>query len=964
MEELCSRTVQLLTKANNDGRLSAALTEMHQVPKPAAAPVKEDVEELRSRMAQVLMHATTNGRLFRALDQSEKRAAQLVPSSALVAAPKQPKMNIEDLRARAAHVLLESCATGQLSKVMEEINSNVKVAVPSSSSVEGVRMKVAQVLLKATTSGRLSTLLGEVAKPTAVHVPAKKMLLPPQESSKDICSRTAELLTAAAFDGSLFAALGKSVGFCGNSDILPEPSGFPNTLGPVPIELSEPRQPDICKMRSRMAQLLVQCASDGRLHTALDDMLHNPNHEDTKKPVVCAEDLRLKTGKLLLDSASNGRLLDVLNEVNQESQQEPAVDIEDLRFRTSKLLMDTACDGRLHSALRGIQGPHVEKHRVQAASALQRVLHSGRLPSLLQEAGGVDSVASLEQQRKHAASALISALSDGSLSSALQNMRTATALESPSARIEASRTKVAQLLLKAADSGRLNAVLKESQRPKQVDIEDLRLKTGQLLSNTMSDGRLAKALREMHHSSAPAPELSALERCRQRTAQLLMAAESDGRLVSALVEMQHAPQESHRPSDADIVRDRAAKALMRGEADGRLAFALQEMKTAQVSSARAQVIKAMSVGADRLALAFQEMRSEQEARLKADVVQVVPVPCFNESTRSRLAQVFAEGASSGRLSLAVQEIAEQRARTEPSVAARGLLAQTALLLKQGVANGNLNKALVSVMGPASELDEAAQPSAPEAPTAPPPNLMKPSAPVEAPPAAPPLEARIPVKPPGSRSSARPGRPVRPGSAATTHADVVAPEKPPARTLHALSPPPPLEESPVPRVPTAPPKAPSTPSGSGAGFRRRHNKAAPDASDVPVAPSARHETSTTEIDWKAALGLAPTVAALDLGARQHGRFGNSSWAGASAMAMDLGGDAPPITPRTARRPAAASLGPCRPLTPTQQFRAASLGPKSLTKKQSMLPALSARGQSSDPLAWSMGVSRPKWGGTVF
>merc|ERR1711865_1032240 len=94
------------------------------------------------------------------------------------------------------------------------------------------------------------------------------------------------------------------------------------------------------------------------------------------------------------------------------------------------------------------------------------------------------------------------------------------------------------------------------------------------------------------------------------------------------------------------------------------------------------------------------------------------------------------------------------------------------------------------------------------------------------------------------------------------------------------------------VPTAPPKAPSTPSGSG-GFRRRHNTASP--ADVPGAPSApRCMTPTAgaphspEIDWKAVLGPAPTVAALDL----RGRFESSSWGGASAMAMDLGGDTAP------------------------------------------------------------------------
>lgn len=961
MQELCSRTVQMLMKANHDGRLSAALTELQQVPKPTVlAPIKEDVEELRSRMAQVLMHATSNGRLFTALDQSEKRAAQKMPP-----ATKQPKMNVEELRARAAQVLLDSCATGQLSKVMEEINSNAQVEAVQPSRIDAVRMKVAHVLSTATADGRLSALLGELAhsQRPAARAPAVKMLMPPP-SNQDICSRTAQLLTEAAFDGSLYAALADSLGFGARSNKLPVPSGSPSTLGPVPIKLTVPQRTDISKMRSQMAQLLVQCASDGRLHTALDDMLHTSSRNaPPQTPVVCIEKLRLQTGKLLLASVSSGRLSHVLNEVQLESQQEfqkePAIDIEDLRFRTGKLLFNTACDGRLHSALRDIQGPQdpVEKHRVQAASALHSALHNGRLP-LLKEVAGAGSVtlsqASLEEQRKHAASAFLSALSDGRLSSALQDMRPFASPQSPSASIEASRAKVAQLLVESMSSGRLSTVLQEMQRPKQVDIEELRLQTGHLLLNAMSDGRLAKALHEMQSSSAP--QHSALDRCRQRTAQLLTSAESDGRLVSALVEMRAEKQkeaECQRVSEADVIRDRAARALIRGEADGRLSLAFQKMKEA-----------------------------DQEVRLKAEVAQVVPAPS-NEPTRSRLAQVFAQGASSGRLDLAVQAVSEQqRARTEKSLAASGALAQTALLLKRGIANGDLDKALANIMAPTEGKVDA-----PEAPKAPLPNSMKPAAPVEAPPAAPPLEVRTPVKPPGSRVSARPGRPVRPGSAMTARAEATVPDRPPAHTVFVPSPPPTLEESPVPQTPTAPPTAPSTPFGSGPGFRRRQNKAAPqpelmpfqiDTSDAKNATSTPRKPSlsrgydalsvgltpaagsrSVEIDWKASLGPAPAAAQLDLGSRQQGRFGSSSW-GTSAMAMDLEGDA---APRSSQRSGAASLGPRKPSTPQQHPRATSLGPKSLTKAQGVLPGLSARGRS-DPLAWSMGVSRPKWGGTVF
>merc|ERR1712031_37598 len=112
---------------------------------------------------------------------------------------------------------------------------------------------------------------------------------------------------------------------------------------------------------------------------------------------------------------------------------------------------------------------------------------------------------------------------------------------------------------------------------------------------------------------------------------------------------------------------------------------------------------------------------------------------------------------------------------------------------------------------------------------------------------------------------------------TARTEAKVPDAPPAHSVLAPSPPPKVEESPMARVPTAPPMAPSTPQGSGPGFRRRQNKAAPppevtplrintsDANNVPSTPrdssltrgydalSAEMHCLTSrsvEIDWKA------------------------------------------------------------------------------------------------------------------
>lgn len=272
------------------------------------------------------------------------------------------------------------------------------------------------------------------------------------------------------------------------------------TAGKRDINATRAKEPETVSdgsteaIRTKASQLLTDAANSG----ALEKALHEELGRDSKAAV------RVKAADLLTKAAENGDLERALNEVMRPSAEQSSD--ERIRQRAAQVLTGAAEDGRLDQALLELNGSSTTKPssldstRAKAAQVLMQAAENGTLESVLAETrgetGNKEGSADVAGVRDKAARALLEAADNGSLESAISDIA------------ETRKPKDGQAVHKEGAQNPEKQGESNKDQPKQPkkNVEEVRQKASNLLMKAADNGDLEKVLREVNMKSTKAED--------------------------------------------------------------------------------------------------------------------------------------------------------------------------------------------------------------------------------------------------------------------------------------------------------------------------------------------------------------------------------------------------------------------------------------------------------------------------
>jgi len=541
----------------------------------------------------------------------------------------------------------------------------------------------------------------------------KEVELAHTEDLSDVRRRAADLLTKAADTGDLGKILTEVkkemfVELRGKVAHLLSEAADTGQLEKILEDMKSKQDP--FELRERAAALLTQAAENGDLERILAE-------KSKKEPSV---ELRQKAANLLTQAAENGDLERILAE---KSKKEPSVE---LRQKAANLLTQAAETGDLERILaEKSKKAKSQELRQKAANMLVQAAADGSLEQILEQKSRQDAASSFQDDiagiRQAARESLLEAAQNGSLEKVVSD------LKSGKDTTISTRQQVAQLLNQAAETGELQAVLREVHQKGETD----RLQVQQMLLEASETGKLEEALEQIYGKGKSAGKKETLRDVQKRTADLLAEAAANGDLEKVLGDIR-------KSEEAEWLRTRITKTLVEACDNGLLAQVLAELKGPEdLSDIRLRVQKQLeNAAADgrlehALKLAMQEparwdlkpsvgtwymmhVPFKEAAALPASA----PVPRWNlqpsvgtwlmprlpeaEETdladvlRKRMARAMQQAVEDGNLELALRSVLEERtaeghqAPTETVDELRTMLRDTLIHSSE---DGSLEKAL-------------------------------------------------------------------------------------------------------------------------------------------------------------------------------------------------------------------------------------------------------------------------------
>jgi len=389
-----------------------------------------------------------------------------------------------------------------------------------------------------------------------------------------------------------------------------------------------------------------------------------------------------KDNEILCDRVIN--LCDVVKQLMAKSQQalqETESDAE------STVSVEDFSDDETQSSDKDVSADAVAR---KVAQTLQRAAFDGRLRSALE--------ASRQEATKRR---LRDVLAEGASSG-----RLALALEQRGH--EATKQRLRDLFVDATCSGRLAAALpqKASTCPARPDPEAIRLSAAQVLLGAANDGRLLTALQTSCQQATVASPSSAAsnaapsivddsnEALRLRVRDAMLAGALNGQLFHALqattrttgAAMVSPPEAKASSGDLTSVRLLAKEALQQAAADGSLRTTLLEVR---MTALRQRVQSALSQGASdgRLEKALKECRRPQRQDHDAEVDQV-----SLGALKQRVMGTLLRGTRDGRLATVLFGSRTSPAEPEVTIVNPSALAKDTPM--RAVRNGRLSMAIL------------------------------------------------------------------------------------------------------------------------------------------------------------------------------------------------------------------------------------------------------------------------------
>jgi len=478
----------------------------------------------------------------------------------------------------------------------------------------------------------------------------KEVELEHAEDLSDVRRRTADLLTQAADTGD---------------------------LGKI---LTEVKKEMFVELRGKVAHLLSEAADTGQLEKILEDM------KSKQDPF----ELRERAAALLTQAAENGDLEKILAE--KSKNKEPSVE---LRQKAANLLTQAAESGDLERILAEKSKEKSTDLRKKAANMLVQAAADGSLEQILEQKSRQDAFSfqdDIAGIRQAARESLLEAAQNGSLEKVVSDLKCGkdTTIS--------TRQHVAQLLNQAAETGELQAVLREVREKGETD----RLQVQQMLLEASQTGKLEEALEQIY-GKGKAGEKETLRDVQKRTADLLAEAAANGDLEKVLGDIR-------KGEEAESLRSKITKTLVDACDSGLLQDVLAELKGPEdLSDIRLRVQKQLeNAAADgrlehALKLAMQEparwdlkpsvgtwymmhvpfkgaLPSDAEAapapaprwNLQPSVgTWLMPRPEADEETladalRKRMARAMQQAVEDGNLELALRSVLEERTAEGPA----------------------------------------------------------------------------------------------------------------------------------------------------------------------------------------------------------------------------------------------------------------------------------------------------------
>ncbi|CAL1141319.1 unnamed protein product [Cladocopium goreaui] len=598
LSDVRRRAADLLTKAADTGDLGKILTEVK----------KEMFVELRGKVAHLLSEAADTGQLEKILEDMKskqdpfelrERAAALLTQAAengdlerILAEKSKKKEPSLELRQKAANLLTQAAENGDLERILAEKSKKEP-------SVE-LRQKAANLLTQAqenaAENGDLERILAEKSK---------------KEPSVELRQKAANLLTQAAENGDLERILAEKS--------KKEPSLELRQKAANLLTQAQENEPSV-ELRQKAANLLTQAAENGDLERILAE-------KSKKEPSV---ELRQKAANLLMQAAENGDLERILAE---KSKKEPSME---LRQKAANLLTQAAETGDLERILaEKSKKAKSQELRQKAANMLVQAAADGSLEQILEQKSRQDAASSFQDDiagiRQAARESLLEAAQNGSLEKVVSD------LKSGKDTTISTRQQVAQLLNQAAETGELQAVLREVHQKGETD----RLQVQQMLLEASETGKLEEALEQIYGKET-------LRDVQKRTADLLAEAAANGDLEKVLGDIR-------KSEEAEWLRTRITKTLVEACDNGLLAQVLAELKGA-VMAVMAVMGQSQWFHTGCSSASFSASATLEPAAISWNVADTD----LADVLRKRMARAMQQAVEDGNLELALRSVLEER----------------------------------------------------------------------------------------------------------------------------------------------------------------------------------------------------------------------------------------------------------------------------------------------------------------